>query len=74
MHLCMPRLTSVRRGEQKDPPVFVTWQIVKSEEEKKNENAYLLDDFITPIKKKLPTQKKLSYQVEHPFVAVAYRL
>ena len=73
MHLCMPRLAAVRRGDLK-APVFVTWQIVKSEEEKKNENTNVLDDFITPIEKKLPSQKKLQYQVEHPFVAVAYKL
>ena len=74
MHLCMPRLAAVGRDDPVDPPVFVTWQIVKSEEEKKNENTNVFDDFITPIEKKLPSQQKLQYQVEHPFVAVAYKL
>ena len=74
MHLCMPRLAAVIRGDSKDPPAFVTWQIVKSEEEKKNENTNVLDDFVIPLEKKLPSQQKLQYQVEHPFVAVAYKL
>ena len=59
MYLSMPRLSAIRRGDQKDPPVFATWQIVKSEEEKKNESMGSLDDFITPIEKKLPTLNKL---------------
>ena len=39
MHMCMPRLKAIRRFDNKDTPVFVTWQIVKSEDEKINENS-----------------------------------
>ena len=51
----MPKLSYFYRGPE--IPIFHTWQIVESEEQKKKENAPdNQDNSITPIKYELPDQ------------------